>query len=70
MQSEDMSFQSAFERGQCLGCSDVHRKVIPPSLGPEQIAVVNGICRCDGRGSRGSAVFQTKCPNGEEMLSE
>ena len=26
MQSEEMSFQSTFERGQCLGCSDVHRK--------------------------------------------
>ena len=31
MQSEEMSFQSAFESGQRLGCSDVHRKVIPPS---------------------------------------
>ena len=27
MQSEEMGFQSAFERGQRLGCSDVHRKV-------------------------------------------
>ena len=33
MQSEEMSFQSAFERGQRLGCSDVHRKAIPPSWG-------------------------------------
>ena len=33
MQSEEMGFQSAFERGQRLGCSDVHRKVIPPSWG-------------------------------------
>ena len=33
MQSEEMSFQSAFEHGQHLGCSDVHRKVIPPSWG-------------------------------------
>ena len=31
MQSEEVGFQSAFERGQRLGCSDVHRKVIPPS---------------------------------------
>ena len=29
MQSEEMSFQSAFERGQRLGCPDVYRKVIP-----------------------------------------
>ena len=35
MQSEEMSFQSAFERGQRLGCSDVHRKVIPPSWRPD-----------------------------------
>ena len=27
MQSEEVGFQSAFERGQRLGCSDVHRKV-------------------------------------------
>ena len=33
MQSEEVGFQSAFERGQHLGCSDVHRKVIPPSWG-------------------------------------
>ena len=33
MQSEQMSFQSAFERGQRLGCSDIYRKVIPPSWG-------------------------------------
>ena len=33
MQSEEVGFQSAFERGQRLGCSDVHRKVIPPSWG-------------------------------------
>ena len=33
MQSEEMSFQSAFERGQRFGCSDIHRKVIPPSWG-------------------------------------
>ena len=33
MQSEEMSFQSAFERGQRLGCPDVYRKVIPPSWG-------------------------------------
>ena len=25
MQSEEVGFQSAFERGQRLGCSDVHR---------------------------------------------
>ena len=25
MQSEEMSFQSAFERGQRLGCPDVYR---------------------------------------------
>ena len=28
MQSEEVGFQSAFERGQHLGCSDIHRKVI------------------------------------------
>ena len=41
MQSEEVGFQSAFERGQRLGCSDVHRKVIPPSWGQnrEQRAV-------------------------------
>ena len=33
MQSEEVGFQSAFERGQRLGCSDVHRKVIPPLWG-------------------------------------
>ena len=33
MQSEEVSFQSAFERGQRLCCSDVYRKVIPPSWG-------------------------------------
>ena len=33
MQSEEMSFQSAFERDQRLGCSDVYKKGIPPSLG-------------------------------------
>ena len=33
MQSEEVGFQSAFERGQRLGCSDVHGKVIPPSWG-------------------------------------
>ena len=33
MQSKEMSFQSAFERGQHLCCSDVYRKVIPPSWG-------------------------------------
>ena len=33
MQSEEVGFQSAFERGQRLGCSDVHRKVIPQSWG-------------------------------------
>ena len=33
MQSEEMSFQSAFERGQRLGCSDIYMKVIPPSWG-------------------------------------
>ena len=33
MQSEEVGFQSAFECGQRLGCSDVHRKVIPPSWG-------------------------------------
>ena len=33
MQSEEMSFQSAFERGQRLSCPDVYRKVIPPSWG-------------------------------------
>ena len=33
MQSEEMSFQSAFERGQHLGCPDVYRKVIPPLWG-------------------------------------
>ena len=33
MQSEEVGFQSAFERGQRLGCSDVHKKVIPPSWG-------------------------------------
>ena len=33
MQSVEVSFQSAFECGQRLGCSDVHRKVIPPSWG-------------------------------------
>ena len=27
MQSEEVSFQSAFERGQHLCCSDVYRKV-------------------------------------------
>ena len=32
MQSEEVGFQSAFECGR-LGCSDVHRKVIPPSWG-------------------------------------
>ena len=37
MQSEEVGFQSAFECGQRLGCSDVHRKV-------------NELCRCDGRG--------------------
>ena len=33
MQSEEMGFLSAFERGQRLGCSDIYRKVIPPSRG-------------------------------------
>ena len=33
MQSEEVSFRSAFERGQRLGCSDVHSKVTPPSWG-------------------------------------
>ena len=33
MQSEELSFQSAFERGQRIGCPDVYRKVIPPSWG-------------------------------------
>ena len=46
MQSEEISFQSVFECGQRLGCSDIHRKVIPP----EQRAVANEMCRCDGRG--------------------
>ena len=50
MQSEDVGFQSTFERGQRLGCSNIHRKVIPPSWGPEQRAVVNELCRCDGWG--------------------
>ena len=36
MQPDEVSFQTAFEGGQCL-CSDIHRKVIPP----EQTAVVN-----------------------------
>ena len=33
MQSEEVGFQSAFERGQRLGGSDIHRKVILPSWG-------------------------------------
>ena len=33
MQSEEVSFQSAFERVQCLYCADVYREVIPPSWG-------------------------------------
>ena len=50
MQSEEMSFQSAFERGQRLCCSDVipqegHSTIV----GPEQRAVMNEMCRCDGR---------------------
>ena len=49
MQSEEVGFQFAFERGQRLGCSDVHRKVIPPSWGQNR-AVANEQCRCDGGG--------------------
>ena len=49
MQSEEVGFQSAFERGQRLGCSDVHKKVIPPSWGQNR-AVANEQCRCEGRG--------------------
>ena len=37
MQPEEVSFQSAFEGGQRLCCSDVHRKVIPPSWGQNEL---------------------------------
>ena len=33
MQSEEVNFQSEFERGQCLCGSDAYRKVIPLSWG-------------------------------------
>ena len=38
MQSEEMSFQFALERGHCT------------IVGPEQRAVENEMCRCDGPG--------------------
>ena len=51
MQPEEMSFQSMFEGDQSLGRSDIHRKIIPPLLGPEQTAVLTKKCRCDRCGS-------------------
>ena len=53
MQSEEMSFQSAFERGQYLCCSDVYSLQEGHStiVEPEQRAVVNQMCRCDRRGT-------------------
>ena len=41
MQPEKVRFQSVFEGGQRLCSSDIHRKVIPPSWGQNQTAVVN-----------------------------
>ena len=57
MQSEEMSFQSVFERGQRLGRSDVYRKVIPQSRGQNReqswtrCAGVTGGGRQTSRGS-------------------
>ena len=45
MQSEEMSFQSAFERGQHLGCSDVHRKVMWGGARCPEVAEVWQVCR-------------------------
>ena len=49
MQSEEVSFQSAFERGQRLCCSDVYRKVIPPSWGGQNRQQLAGSYSSPGR---------------------
>ena len=57
MQSEEVGFQSAFECGQRLGCSDVHRKVIPPSWGQNREQSLTSCAGGTGGGrqtSRGS----------------
>ena len=72
MQSEEVGFQSAFERGQRLGCSDVHRKVISPSWGQNReqswtssAGVTGGGCQT----SRGSGAKRTGwCVGSDELL--
>ena len=72
MQSEEVGFQSTFERGQRLGCSDIHRKVIPPSLGQNReqswtssAGVTGGGCQT----SRGSGALRSgRCVGSDEQL--
>ena len=58
MQSEEMSFQSAFERGQRLGCPDVYRKVIPPSWGQNREQSRPRCAGVTGREARRPEVWQ------------
>ena len=61
MQSE-VSFQSEFERGQRLCCSDVYRKVIPPSWGQNRQQLRTRCAGVTGQGGGG-----VRCPEVAEQ---